>query len=157
MEQDRPLVSVIIPTHNRSSLLCEALASVMEQEGRGELFELETIVVDDASTDDTRRVAAEYPVRYIRHPTNLGLSAARNSGIAEARGRYVAFLDDDDLWLPHRLQVQLPVMEAHPEVDLVYSTYLARLDGTPLPFDGSPGRRATCLTGCSWTISWAMC
>jgi FkbM family methyltransferase len=116
-----PLVSVVIPTHDRSSLLREAVSSVFAQEGRGELFDLEVIVVDDASSDDTPAVAREFPgLRYLRLNVNKGPSAARNAGIAASTGKYIAFLDDDDLWLPNRLRVQVPIMEEQTEIGVVY-------------------------------------
>lgn len=135
----RPIVSVVIATHNRSALLREALDSVASQEGQGDLFDLETIVVDDASTDDTPSIVARYPVQYIRHSTNQGLSAARNTGIAASRGQFVAFLDDDDLWLPHRLRVELPAIQSSADVGLVYSSSILVVDGVQMPLDRSVG------------------
>jgi Glycosyl transferase family 2 len=119
----KPLVSVIIPTHNRASLLPAALNSVYAQKGIGEQFDLEVIVVDDASTDSTPDIVRQsYPsARYIRLPKNRGVSGARNSGLAASQGAFVAFLDDDDVWLVDRLQVQLPVLERHAEAGAVYS------------------------------------
>lgn len=119
--KEKPLVSVIIPTHNRAELLREALDSVYAQEDLGETFEIEVIVVDDASTDHTPDVVRACPeVRYLRHETNRGPSAARNTAIRASAGKYVALLDDDDLWYPHRLRVQVPLLEANPEVGVVY-------------------------------------
>ena len=116
-----PLVSVIIPTHDRASLLREAVSSVLAQEGRGDLFDLEVIVIDDASSDDTPAVAQEFPgLRYLRFNVNKGPSAARNAGIAASTGKYIAFLDDDDLWLPNRLRIQVPIMEEQQEIGVVY-------------------------------------
>jgi glycosyltransferase involved in cell wall biosynthesis len=105
-----PDVSVVVPTHNRSRLLGLTLASVLRQRGVG----LEVIVVDDGSTDDTvdtlKRIR-DPRVRTVRHETALGVSAARNRGVSEATGRWVAFLDDDDLWAPDKLSVQLRAAE----------------------------------------------
>jgi glycosyltransferase involved in cell wall biosynthesis len=101
-----PDVSVVIPTHNRSLLLPLTLRSVLWQRD----VDLEVIVVDDHSEDDTfeflRRVG-DPRVRVFRHDAWRGVSAARNHGIQEARGRWVAFLDDDDLWSPQKLTWQL--------------------------------------------------
>jgi GT2 family glycosyltransferase len=128
--EEKPLVSVIIPTHNRADLLQEALNSVIAQEGLGKSFAMEIIVVDDASSDSTPETIRRYPdVRYIRLETNRGESGARNVGIAASRGKYVAFLDDDDLWLPHKLSVQVPVLEKHPEVGVVYGQNIIRGEG----------------------------
>jgi glycosyltransferase involved in cell wall biosynthesis len=123
-----PLVTVIIPTHNRPAQLCEAVDSVIAQQGRGTLFELEIIVVDDASSDETASAVASYPVTYLRHSQNRGLAAARNTGIQAGRGQYVAFLDDDDLWLPTRLQTQVPILESDPSIALVYSSCITIVD-----------------------------
>jgi len=128
--QTKPLVSVIIPTHNRAALLPEALHSVVAQEGTGELFEMEVIVVDDASTDASPAVVRRYPgVRYIRLATNRGVSAARNAGLRASTGQYVAWLDDDDLWLPHRLQAHVPVLEANPALGVLYGQYIIGGEG----------------------------
>lgn len=122
----RPLVSVIIPTHNRAGLVCGAIESVLAQEGVGSLFDMEVILVDDASPDSTPEVARRYPtVKYIRLDINKKLPAARNVGITASTGRYVAFLDDDDIWLPHRLRVQVPILESHPEIGVVYGQGVA--------------------------------
>lgn len=118
---ERPLVSVIIPTHNRAALVGASIESVLSQDGVGRLFDLELILVDDASTDATPQVAQRYAgVRYIRLPVNKRVSGARNVGITASRGRYIAFLDDDDMWLPHRLRVQVPILESQPDIGVVY-------------------------------------
>ena len=101
-------VSVIIPTRNRSKLLELSLRSVLWQRN----VNFETIVVDDGSTDDTPRVLRSHGdrIRVVRHERSQGVSAARNRGIAEARGEWVAFLDDDDLWAPDKLELQLQAL-----------------------------------------------
>ncbi len=113
-------VSVIIPTHNRARLLPRAIRSVLAQSHR----DLEVIVVDDASTDDTRRVVARLDdprVRYISHDTNRGGAAARNTGIAAARGAYIGFQDSDDEWLLEKLEKQMRVFRDHGgDADIVY-------------------------------------
>jgi hypothetical protein len=106
-----PDVSVVVPTHDRRRLLGQALASALRQRG----VELEVVVVDDGSADGTGRVVAglgDGRVRLVRHDRPLGVSAARNRGIAEARGAWVAFLDDDDLWAPNKLASQLAAAAA---------------------------------------------
>ena len=116
-----PLVSVIIPTRDRMSLLREAVGSVFTQEARDEMFRLEVIVIDDASSDNTSNVLLHFPeIRYLRLDTNGGPAAARNAGIAVSTGQYVAFLDDDDVWLPNRLRVQIPILERHGDIGVVY-------------------------------------
>lgn len=126
----KPLVSAIIPTHNRAALLTEALESVYAQEGRGREFDLEVIVVDDASSDATPEVAKRFPdLRYLRFDHNRGPAAARNAGVAASRGTYISFLDDDDLWPPQRLRALVPVLEAAPEIGVAYGQVIRRFEG----------------------------
>ena len=104
-------VSVVVPTRNRSALLALTLHSVFRQQD----VDLEVIVVDDASADDTAavlRTIADPRLRLIRHETSQGVSAARNRGAAQARGEWIAFLDDDDLWAPAKLALQLRAARA---------------------------------------------
>lgn len=113
-------VSVIIPTRNRLALLKRALTSVLTQ-----TFEdLECLVVDDASTDGTREVVAEFEdtrLVYLHHDTQRHASASRNTGIASARGDLIAFLDDDDEWLPVKLEKQVSLLSnLPPRVGMAY-------------------------------------
>jgi glycosyltransferase involved in cell wall biosynthesis len=117
----RPVVSVVIPTYNRANQLKEALESVFVQTGIGDQFEIEVIVIDDGSSDNTTEVVRGYPdLQYLRLDKNRGPSAARNAGIKVSRGKYVAFLDDDDLWLSHKLSLQIATLEKNPEVGGLY-------------------------------------
>ena len=131
-----PAVSVVIPTYNRLPYVGEAVESVLAQT----LRDLEVIVVDDGSTDDTadglrQRFGAR--IRIERFVQNVGRSAARNHGWSVAESDFVAFLDSDDLWLPRKLELQLPFF-ARPEVVLVHG-WLGKIDadGTPLPEDSA--------------------
>jgi glycosyltransferase involved in cell wall biosynthesis len=112
-----PLVSVVIPVRDGASFVSDAIDSVLAQTYRP----LEIIVVDDGSTDDTGDVLARFgdAVRAIRQ-TPAGAAVARNRGVREARGDYIAFLDADDLWVPDKLQMQMAVLTASPEVDGVF-------------------------------------
>lgn len=101
------MVSAIITTYNRSSFLRDAVASVLSQG----LTDMEVIVIDDGSTDDSYKAIEGMPVRYI-WKQNGGISSARNRGIIESRGDYIAFLDVDDLWLKGKVQEQVSRMEA---------------------------------------------
>ncbi len=93
--------------------MAEAVASVKAQTYR----DLEILVVDDASTDGTIEALAEWPeVTVLRHPSRRGVSAARNTGAAAARGEWLAFLDSDDLWLPEKLARQIFLLEGRPEL-----------------------------------------
>jgi glycosyltransferase involved in cell wall biosynthesis len=117
-----PLVSVIIPTRNRGDKLPRALDSVLGQEGLGSLFHVQIIVIDDASFDNTPTIAHRYPdIQYFRLDTQQGVAAARNVGLKASLGKYIAFLDDDDVWLPHKLRVQVVALEEHNDVAVVYS------------------------------------
>jgi glycosyltransferase involved in cell wall biosynthesis len=111
-------VSAIIPTYNRRSLLERALASILRQSRPPDEF----LVIDDGSTDDTpEHIPKRFPdVRYIRQETG-GVSAARNRGIREAKGEWLAFLDSDDEWLPRKLERQLEALRAKPELLLCHT------------------------------------
>lgn len=101
-----PLVSAIIPTYRRAELVPRAIRSVFNQT----IKDIEIIVVDDASPDGTEtavRSIGNSSVRYVRHHANRGLPAGRNTGVRAARGKYIAFLDDDDEWLPDKTEKQL--------------------------------------------------
>lgn len=117
------LASVIIPAHNAEAFLAEAVRSVLAQTRR----ELELIIVDDGSTDGTRRLAdgfrdADSRVRVVGK-ANGGLSSARNAGIDAASGDMLCFLDADDIFLPDKLERQVRFLEQFPGCDLVFSDY----------------------------------
>jgi teichuronic acid biosynthesis glycosyltransferase TuaG len=116
-----PRVTVVIPTYNRAHIVGEAIQSVLDQAYPN----LELIVVDDGSIDDTERAVAPYLGRiiFLRKP-NGGPASARNHGIAAATGEYVAFLDSDDLYLPGKLARQVCEFEEDPERVLVYCWFL---------------------------------
>lgn len=101
---NHPLVSVIIPTYNRAWIIKEAIDSVFAQD----FDNYELIVVDDGSTDNTVKILNSYKKDIIvLHQDNKGVSAARNAGIHQASGHFIAFLDSDDLWLPKKLSHQI--------------------------------------------------
>lgn len=130
-----PVVSVIVLTFNRATLLAETVDAVLQQTYR----DLELIVVDNMSEDDTPRYLeslADPRVRFLRNPNHGVLAVNRNLGIRGALGRYIAFCDDDDTWLPHKLERQIAVLEANPDAALCYTNTLAVRDrsdpGTPV-------------------------
>ena len=131
-------ISVVIPTYNYGRFIAEAIESALVQTRKPD----DVIVVDDGSTDETeaavRRLEADR-VRYIRQP-NAGVCVARNRGVAESSGDLIAFLDADDTWEPTKLEKQLAMFEADPEIGLVHcgmrefdgesgETRVLRLDG----------------------------
>lgn len=126
-----PEVSVIIPTHNRQRLIRRAVRSVLNQT----YSDLECIVVDDASSDDTAQVMqtiGDDRVSYLRHDRNRGASGARNTGIRAARGSLIAFLDDDDEWLPEKLAKQVPLLKSLPEAYAMVYCWMDYLDNAGL-------------------------
>jgi glycosyltransferase involved in cell wall biosynthesis len=132
-----PLVSIIIPFFNVSRFIGEAIESVFAQ--TYEHWEL--LLVDDGSTDASSEIARSYVeqrlenVRYLEHEGhhNRGACAARNLGVRNARGEYIALLDADDVWLPHKLKEQVAIMHAQPEAAMVYGAtqYWQSWSGNP--------------------------
>jgi len=111
-----PLISVIIPCYNRAHIIAQAIGSVREQT----LQDWELVTVDDGSADDLAGALApivkvDERIRFVRHAGNRGGAAARNTGIEAARGRFVAFLDSDDTWMPSKLERQTAAVLSAPE------------------------------------------
>src|SRR5688572_6318984 len=122
MMTDRPLVSVVIATYNMARFLPLALRSAL-----GQSYEnIEVLVIDDGSQDDTRAVMEPFRsdrrVRYVFRQ-NGGQASAKNHGIRQAQGEYVAFLDADDMWVPDKLERQMPLFLRSPAVGIVYSRF----------------------------------
>ena len=117
-----PLVTVIIPTYNRESYLKETIECVQKQTFQ----DMEIIIIDDGSTDNTRGVVESYAkqdsrIQYLWQANNIGTAGAgRNRAIKIAKGKYIAFLDDDDRWLPEKIKRQVTFMEANPEIGFCY-------------------------------------
>ena len=116
----RPAVTVVLPTYNRAAFLPGAFDALARQT----FTDWELVIVDDGSTDRTREIVAEYmqshpSTRYV-YQDNRGAYGARNRGVDEALGKYIAFYDSDDLWLPHHLQRCVSALDAHPRIDWVY-------------------------------------
>jgi glycosyltransferase involved in cell wall biosynthesis len=114
-------ISVVISYYNREQYIDQAIQSVLAQT----LQPLEIILVNDCSRESSRRYLDRYKdvCTIIDLPVNVGLSGARNAGIAAAQGQFIALLDDDDIWLPRKLEVQRWYMEEHPECSVVHSGY----------------------------------
>ena len=147
---DAPLVSVIIPVHNGTTVLSDALTSVRQQTYQN----FEVIIVDDGSNDSSHALAQEFAdkdcrIKVLRQP-NGGVSKARNTAIAHARGELIAFLDADDAWLPGKLAAQINLLKQEPHANLLFTDYflwdgqndLGRRYSNPDKFpDGDVGRR----------------
>jgi glycosyltransferase involved in cell wall biosynthesis len=117
-----PSVSIIIPTYNRADLLPRAIDSVLCQSYQ----DIEIIVVDDASSDSTCNVIQKYidkKLIYIRRSVKGGGGVSRNTGIQRAKGNYIAFLDDDDEWMPDKLLEQIQHLKGNPRCGMVYTGY----------------------------------
>lgn len=124
MDADPPLVSVVVPTYGRSDALVEAIESVASQDYEP----IELIIVDDCSPEPVEEHLSDVPlesitsVQFIRHEENRGANVARNSGIDASSGRYIAFLDDDDLWAETKIRRQVETFEtAGPNTGVVYT------------------------------------
>jgi glycosyltransferase involved in cell wall biosynthesis len=120
-----PTVSVVIPTYNRAGVIGKPIRSILAQSYQ----DFEIIVVDDCSNDDTETVLASFNdprIRYLRHQSNSGAAVARNTGIENSTGDYIAFLDSDDEWLPEKLAKQLHLFQqCGSEVGFIYTGFAA--------------------------------
>jgi glycosyltransferase involved in cell wall biosynthesis len=125
----RKLVSIIVPVFQGEAYLAEALDSIVAQNYRP----IEIVVVDDGSTDDTPAIAKSYPdVKYV-YQANQGHSVAKNTGLANASGELIAFLDADDYWAPAKLDIESRYLEAHPHLGGVMGQMHNFLDGIERP------------------------
>jgi len=132
------MVTVIIPSYNDAHFLGQAVQSVLNQTWTN----FEIIVVDDGSNDNTEEVAKSFGdsrIRYICHEQNKGLSAARNTGLRQACGKYITFLDADDYFLPHKLMAQAVFLEKYPQYGLVGGGSI-RIDENGAIVNGGSGR-----------------
>lgn len=111
-----PLVSVIISVYNCEHYLAEAIESVFVQTYRP----IEVIVVDDGSTDKSADIARSYNGVHYIYQSNQGAAVARNTGIAHAQGKFIAFLDADDMWVPHKLRMQAEYLFEHPHIGYTF-------------------------------------
>ena len=116
------MVSVIIPTYQREEIIRRTIKSVADQTYQN----VEIIVVDDCSEDDTGKVvkemiATDERIKYIRHDTNGGPAKARNTGLQYAKGKFIAFLDSDDIWLPEKLEKQINLLLKYPDIDVIFT------------------------------------
>ena len=132
------LVSVVIATYNMGRYLPQAVQSVLSQS----YTNVEVQIVDDGSSDDTSAIVEQWreePRVRVHRQENCGQARAKNQGMALSRGRFVAFLDADDLWLPEKLARQMPLFKGHPEIGVVYSDFQC-VDGDGKPLLQDPPR-----------------
>ncbi len=141
MSLEMPIVSVIIPTYNAAHFILDTIKSVASQT----MADFEVIVVDDSSSDDTLRIIRDFAgldrrIRCIPFEKRSGVSAARNAGIKESRGKYIAFLDHDDLWLPQKLEKQIELFNRDSDLGLVFSKEaIMTLDNKTVGISGGTG------------------
>jgi glycosyltransferase involved in cell wall biosynthesis len=117
------MVSIITPAYNVEHFISETIQSVINQT----VTNWEMIIVDDGSSDNTRIIIQDFTaidnrIKLLKHSQNLGTGIARNTGIKFATGNFIAFLDADDVWKPHKLETQLTFMKAH-KIPISYSSY----------------------------------
>ena len=116
------LVSIIMPTFNSSKTIFDSINSVQSQTYQN----WEMIIIDDGSTDNTKDIItpflSDYRIKYLRQ-LNSGPSIARNNGINKAKGKYLAFLDSDDIWKPNKLELQLNYLKKNPDCCLIHTNY----------------------------------
>lgn len=125
---NKPLVSAIAIFLNEEDFLTEAIESVLAQT----YSNWELLLIDDGSTDGSMAIAQEYAaqypdkIRYLTHPNrqNLGMSASRNLGNSQAKGKYISPIDGDDVWMPKKLEQQVAILEAYPEAAMVFAPLL---------------------------------
>lgn len=128
----QPLVSVIMPTYNYAQFIGDAIESVINQTWQT----WEMLIIDDGSTDNTESVVQFYVskdsrIRYFALGQNSGRAAvARNYGISNSKGKYVAFLDSDDMWKPTKIERQIELLENNENIFLVYTRYIVMKNGT---------------------------
>ena len=139
MSHSTPLISIVIPTHNRYKLLKNAINSVVNQTYKN----WELIIIDDASEDETSNIVSDYgknKIKYYYNEISKGGSGSRNVGIAVSKGEFIAFLDDDDEWFPEKLEKQLPLFNDK-KVGLVYSGVKLVFLNYNLSYETTPNKR----------------
>ena len=152
-DNEEPAVSVVIPVRNEQRYVAEALDSILEQTFR----DFEVIVIDDASDDETPGILAGYKDSRLRIKTNsqaLGVGGALNTGLALARGTYIARMDADDIAKPQRLEEQVAFLERHPDIGLVSSNTCIIDENGTLQEEIYPGRGFT-NAALRWELFWS--
>ena len=131
--EDYGLVSIVMPSYNTGKYIEASIESVLAQT----YSNWELIIVDDCSTDNSDKIVAKYladeRIRYLRNEVNSGAAVSRNYALREAKGKWIAFLDSDDLWLPEKLEKQLQFMRER-DYKFSYTDYKIQLNGRWLPY-----------------------
>lgn len=140
MSTKTPKVTVVIPTYNRASFLSDTLQSVLGQSCQ----DFEVVVIDDGSTDNTREVVSAFPAKYIWQE-NQGCTVAYNRGIEEARGKYIFFLDSDDILLRNALAKGVEVLDQHPEAGFSYGQALFINEARQFLGSSHPPTKFSCI------------
>ncbi|MBA87555.1 MAG: glycosyl transferase [Euryarchaeota archaeon] len=127
MNDKKPIFSIIIPTYNSSDFINIAINSVLDQSFK----KWELIIIDDNSTDDTLKIIKKYTssnsnIKIIKLPFNVGAANARNFGIKKAKGRFIAFLDSDDYWVPNKLAIQYEFFKKNSDYKILCSNYIVK-------------------------------
>lgn len=145
-KNNAPIVSIIMAAYNRAGMIRESIESVINQS----FTKWELIIADDESSDNTFEIAQEYQqnfenIRYMRH-SHRGLPFTRNSGIAASAGRYITFLDTDDVYEPNHLLLRIEFMRKNPGTDLLHGGY--RVIGNPFVIDKNDHSKLIHLDEC---------
>lgn len=134
------MISVIIPTYNRSHTILRSVNSVLNQTYK----DIEILIIDDGSTDNTQELIKQIKdsrIRYICQQANSGVAIARNTGVNLALGEWIAFQDSDDEWFPEKLEKQISYASKHPEYNLIYCSFRNHnSDGSNFQFPHTPYR-----------------
>ncbi len=143
-----PLITVLLCTYNDEAFIAETIQSILDQTYKN----FEFIILNDASTDGTKDIILSFTddrIRYLEHEENKGLEDGKNWGIEEAKGKYIAYIDGDDLSEPERLKIQVKHMEEHPEVGICSTrkTLFGTVNNTPSHVEHDLKIRARALFG----------
>jgi len=148
--ENNTLVSVVITTYNRETYLDSAIQSVVNQTYKN----IEIIVVDDGSkVNYAEKICSKYPKCKYHFKTNGGLSSARNYGVSVAKGDFIAFLDDDDLFLPQKIEIQIDILQKKLDVDCVHSSALI-IDENDVPTGEIIGASESKVHNRSGNVFW---
>ena len=133
-----PLISIIMATYNRAAYIGEALDSIKRQSFQ----DYEILVVDDGSTDNTKEILEKYEGIRCIYLEHVGIAGARNTAVKDAKGKWIAFLDSDDLWKEEKLKKQVDYLETHPDCRIVYTKFS---NFTDIPENELDGRQKELL------------